>query len=107
MASSPERTRPVCMALAYYRQMPDPLVDRREVGRRLAQQVLERVDDEVGVLVAVDLVLGAHDALQIERQAPRLRIVDAVGELPAGGKQSRAVRAHAERRLHQAELDRV
>src|SRR5512134_4132630 len=41
------------------RQPPDPLVYRREVRRGVGDQLLEAVDHEVGVLEAVDAVLGA------------------------------------------------
>ena len=54
------------------RQPPHPLVDRREVGRGIGDQLLEAVDHEVGVLIAVDVVLGAQQPLEIEFHAPRL-----------------------------------
>src|SRR5216117_2079083 len=73
----------------------NPGVDRREVGRRFAHQVRERIDVEVGLLVAVDLVFGAHDALEVEREPARARIVDAVGELAARGEKPRAIRPDA------------
>src|SRR5690606_12616628 len=46
-----------------------PRVDRREVRTRGFHQLLETVDDEVGLLVAVDAVAGAHDALEVEADA--------------------------------------
>ena len=55
-----------------------PLIDRREVRRRLVEQLLETFDDEVGLLVAVDLVAGAHDALDVQRQALGFRTFDRV-----------------------------
>src|SRR5437773_3938575 len=84
----------------------NPGVDRREVGRRFAHQVRERIDVEVGLLVAVDLVFGAHDALEVEREPARARVVDAGGELAARGEQPRAIRPDTRGGLHEAELDR-
>src|SRR5690348_10457628 len=44
-------------------------VDRGEVGPGRVHQLLEAVDHEVGLLVGVDLVFGAHDALEVEADA--------------------------------------
>src|SRR5438034_5489544 len=38
----------------------------REIGRRRLEQLLEAVDDEIGLLEAVDAVLRAHDPHQVE-----------------------------------------
>ena len=48
------------------RQIFKPAVKRRKIGfRGLMQQFLETVDDEIALLIVVNLIAGAHDALQI------------------------------------------
>src|SRR6476660_8213184 len=45
-----------------FRQPRDLAIDRREIGPRRREQLLEIVDEEVGLLIAVDVVLRPHDA---------------------------------------------
>ena len=68
------------------RQPAQPLIDRREVCRRHVKELLEAVDDKVGLLVAVDLVARAHGALQLQRQALRLGALHGVGQLARGAE---------------------
>src|SRR3546814_248377 len=44
----------------------DPLVERREVGRGIGDELPEAVDHEIGLLVAVDVVVGAQQPLERE-----------------------------------------
>ena len=64
---------------------PDSRVKRWEVGRRFAHQLVEGVDDEIRVLVAVDLIIGAHDALELEQQAPRPGVLTQYASSPPEG----------------------
>ena len=69
--------------------------------------MLHIVDDEVGLLVGVDLVESAHGALQLQRQAVRLRAVDAVFQLADRAQNARTIGAHAAILTNQAKLHRV
>ena len=74
-------TRAVALVLNYYflfsrhrvggdfGQVPKALVNRREIRRGFVEQLLETLDDKVGLLVAVDLVAGAHHAFNVQWQA--------------------------------------
>src|SRR5690606_8342233 len=56
-------------------------VDRREVRRGGAHQLLVAVDDEIGLLVGVDAVARAHDPLEVE--------ADAIGRLALRSEERR------------------
>ena len=46
-----------------FRQSGELTIDRCEVGRRLAHQLLEAIDYEIGFLKIVDAISRAQDAL--------------------------------------------
>lgn len=71
----PSRSRPQLLHPLH------PLIHRRKVRCRHVEQLLEAVDDEVGLLVGVDLVARAHGALQAEREALGFGAVDGVLQL--------------------------
>src|SRR5689334_15032277 len=84
-----------------------PCVDRREVRRRLAHQLIDRLDHEVRGLVLVDLIVGPENSLEVEIQPARPGADRAMRELAARGDHARAIGAHAGGRAHEPELDRV
>jgi hypothetical protein len=69
---SPGSTTPASISPSLRDALAHLLVQRREVGRRGFEELVEGVDDEVVGLVAVDAVAAAHHALQVEGHAPRL-----------------------------------
>jgi len=69
--------------------------------------LLEAVDHEIGLLVIVDPVMGAHHALHVERDPVGRRIVEREDALAAGGDDARAVDVQGVAVSDQAELDRV
>ena len=84
-----------------------PRVDRGEVRAGGVHQLFVAVDDEIGLLVAVDAVAGAHDPLQVETDAVRRRAFQAVDAFALGADDAGAVDAQAVGFADQAELDRV
>src|SRR5438270_8106721 len=95
--SNPWATRSVSAVFRQYglgrdvRQHRDLVVDRRKIGTGRGEQLPEIVNNEVGLLIAVDVVLRPHDAPQIEAQPVRVRVLQAIGRFAGGGEDSRAV----------------
>src|SRR5690606_32913226 len=82
-------------------------VDRGEVRGGGRHQLLEAVDDEVGLLVGVDPVAGAHDPLQVEADPVGRVRLQAVARLAGRGDDAGAVDAQPAALADQAELHRV
>src|SRR5207342_3914177 len=85
----------------------EPLVDRREVRARRFHQLLVAVDDEVRLLVGVDAVARAHDALEVEADAVRRRALQAMDRLALGTDDAAAVDAQPVGLPDQPEFHRV
>src|SRR5690606_13584499 len=82
-------------------------LERGEVGARGLHQLLEAVDDEVGLLVVVDAVARAHDPLEVEADAVGRRRLQAVHRLAAGRDDAAAVDAQPAGLADEPELHRV
>src|SRR5690554_4033457 len=82
-------------------------VDRGEVGFGRGHQLLEAVDDEIGLLVGVDAVARAHDALEVEADPVGRGRLQRMHGLAAGGHDAAAVDAQAIGLADQPELHRV
>src|SRR6478672_10412627 len=85
----------------------EPLVDRQEIRTRRVDQLVEAVDDEVRLLVRVDPITRAHDALEIEADAVRRRRLEAMDRFALRAHDARTVDAKSVVLADQAELDRV
>src|SRR5690606_22870716 len=90
------------------RRLPgEARVDRREVRLGRGHQLLEAVDDEVGLLVGIDAVARAHDPLEVEADAVGRIALQAVDGLALARDDAAAVDAQPVVLADQAELDRV
>ncbi len=58
-----------------------PLIERRERLVRFVEQLLERVDDEIGLLIRIDAEFGRQHAFEIEGDAVGLVAVDGIDGL--------------------------
>src|SRR5579875_4087984 len=80
---------------------------RREIGLRRIEELLEAVDNEIAFLIIVDAIARAHDAQQIESDAMRLRVLEAINRFAFRGDDARAIDADALGCRDKPELDRV
>jgi hypothetical protein len=83
------------------------VVDRTEVDVRKAEQLLEAVDDEIGLLEVVDAVARAHHPFELKVEPVRRRVVEREDGLGRRRRDAGAVDPQAVLLLDQAELDRV
>src|SRR5260221_13776078 len=49
----------------------DLSIDRRKIGARRVEQLVEVVDNEIRLLVTIDVVVGPHNPPQVEADAVR------------------------------------
>ncbi len=89
------------------RLLGQPRVERGEVRLGRRHQLLEAVDDEIGLLEGVDAVAGAHDPLQVEANPVRRPRFQRVQRFALGRDDAGAVDAQALGGVDQAEFHRV
>ncbi len=84
-----------------------PLIERTEVLVAVAEQLLEAVDNEIGLLEIIDDVSGPHDAFEVEAEPVGRRIFEREHGFGRGRHDAGAEDAQTLGCLHETELDRV
>src|ERR1043165_288804 len=84
-----------------------PCIERREGFVGFGEKLFEAVDDEVGLLIAVDPEFRREHTLKIESDPVRRRTVDRIDGLAMRRENPRTIGPQSLRRLNETELDGV